>query len=44
MKRQACDAIEERKAEVIDIAKDILRNPETGFKEQRDCATGVGEI
>ena len=44
LKRQACDAIEERKAEVIDIAKDILRNPETGFKERRTARLVAGKF
>ncbi len=44
MKRQACDAIEERKAEVIDIAKDILHNPETGFKERRTARLVSGKF
>ena len=35
LKREACDAIERRKAEIIAVAKDILHNPETGFKEHR---------
>ena len=35
LKRRACDAIERRKAEIIAVAKDILRNPETGFNEHR---------
>ena len=35
LKRSACAAIEARKAEVIGVARDILRNPETGFHELR---------
>ena len=38
LKRTACDAIESRKTEIVGVAKDILRNPETGFKEQRTAA------
>ena len=35
LKRIACDAIEGRKEELIDVAKNILQNPETGFNERR---------
>ncbi|MBI4198801.1 MAG: amidohydrolase [Chloroflexi bacterium] len=35
MKQAAITAIEERKEEVIGIAKTILQNPETGFTEQK---------
>ena len=35
LKRMACDAIDRRKQEIIEVARDILNNPETGFKEQR---------
>lgn len=35
LKRTACDTIERHKKELIGVAKDILRNPETGFNEQR---------
>lgn len=35
MKQAAIAAIEERKEEIIGIAKTILQNPETGFTEQK---------
>ena len=35
LKRKACDAIDRRRAEITETAKDILRNPETGFNEWR---------
>ena len=35
LKRRACDAIERQKTEIVGVAKEILQNPETGFKEQR---------
>ncbi len=35
LKEKACAAIEERKEEIIAIAQDILRHPETGYTEQR---------
>ena len=35
LKERACATIEERKEEIIAIAQDILRNPETGYTEIR---------
>ena len=35
LKRTVCDVIERRKPEIIDVAKRILRDPETGFNEER---------
>ena len=35
LKDRACAAIEERKDEIIALAKDILKNPETGYTEIR---------
>ncbi|MDP7240559.1 MAG: hypothetical protein QGH72_05055 [Dehalococcoidia bacterium] len=35
LKDRACAAIEERKDEIIDLAKDILKHPETGYTEMR---------
>ena len=35
LKRIACDAIEGRKDELIEVAREILQNPETGFNERR---------
>ena len=35
LKRRACYAIDRRKSDIIGIAKDILRHPETGFNERR---------
>ena len=35
LKRFACDAIEARKSEIIGVAQDIMRHPETGFNEDR---------
>ena len=35
LKDRACAAIEERKDEIIALAKDILKNPETGYTEMR---------
>ncbi len=33
LKRWACDAIDRRKSQVIDVSRDILNHPETGFNE-----------
>ena len=35
LKRMACDEIDRSKGRIIDVVKDILDNPETGFSEQR---------
>ena len=35
LKQKACETIESRKDELVSIAKDILANPESGFKEQK---------
>ena len=35
LKRKVCDAIDRRKTEIIGVVKEILKNPETGFKEHR---------
>ena len=35
LKLKACATIEARKAEILQVAKDILENPETGFNERR---------
>lgn len=35
LQQQACAAIDERRGEIIAIAQDILRNPETGYTETR---------
>ena len=35
LKQKACETIESRKDELVAIAKDILANPESGFKEQK---------
>ena len=35
LKRQACEAIDRQKAKIVGVVQDILRNPETGFKERR---------
>ena len=34
LKRQARDAIERRKEEIVEVSKEILQRPETGFKER----------
>ena len=44
LKRKACDAIEKRKAEIVGVAKDILRNPETGFNEHRTSRLVAGKL
>jgi len=33
LKRLACEAIDNRRAEIIEIGEELLRNPETGFEE-----------
>ena len=38
LKRIVCDVIERWKPEIIDVAKSILRNPETGFNEEGTAA------
>ncbi|MEE9253535.1 MAG: amidohydrolase, partial [Pseudomonadales bacterium] len=35
LKRAVCEVIDQRREEIIGIGDDILRNPETGFKEVR---------
>ena len=35
LKRKACDEIETRRAEIVEVARDILHHPETGFNERR---------
>ncbi len=35
LKQKACEAIEQRKMEIIGVARAILKNPETGFTEQK---------
>ncbi len=35
LKQKACDVIEGHKSEIIGVAKEIMENPETGFKEHR---------
>ncbi len=35
LKRRVCAAIDRRKAEFIDLAKDVFENPETGFNETK---------
>ena len=35
LKRGACDAIDRRKSQIIEISRDILDHPETGFNERR---------
>ena len=35
LKQKACETIESRKDELVAIAKDILANPESGFKEEK---------
>ena len=35
LKQKACAAIERQKREIIDLAKEILVNPETGFSEAK---------
>jgi len=38
LKQKACETIEARKDELVGIAKEILANPESGFKEQKTAA------
>ena len=38
LKQKACETIEAHKDELIGIAKEILENPESGFKEQKTSA------
>jgi amidohydrolase len=35
LKRQVCDTVERRRADIIEIGEDIMRHPELGFKEFR---------
>jgi len=35
LKRKVCDAIEHRSQEIIEVAETILKNPESGFKEEK---------
>ena len=43
LKRRVCAAIDRRKSDLIDLAKDVLQNPETGFMETR-TATAVARF
>ena len=38
LKRKACDAVDKRKTEIIGVAEEILKNPETGFNEHRTAS------
>jgi amidohydrolase len=38
MKRRACEAIDKRKADIIQMAQTIFQNPELGFKETKTAA------
>lgn len=38
LKREVCAAIDARRAEIIDVGETILRNPETGFKEEKTAS------
>ena len=35
LKRRACSAIDQRRDYFVDLARDVFKNPETGFKETR---------
>ena len=35
LKRRACAAIDQRRDEFVDLAKEVFQNPETGFKETK---------
>ena len=33
LKQRACETIEKRKKEIVGVAKQVLANPEAGFRE-----------
>ena len=39
LKRRVCAAIDRRKIEFVELAKDVFKNPETGFKETKTAET-----
>ena len=38
LKRRACAAIESRRKEIIDVSRQVLANPEAGFRETKTAA------
>ena len=44
LKRKACATIEARKPDIVQVAKHILENPETGFNERRTAAVVTQEF
>ena len=44
LKRKACATIEARKPEIVQVAKRILENPETGFNERRTATLVTHEL
>lgn len=44
LKRRLCEAVERRRAEIVEIGEDIMRHPELGFKEFRTANLVAGEF
>ena len=44
LKSRVCEAIEASAERIIDVGEDILRNPETGFREQRTASVVAGQF
>ena len=38
LKRRACSAIENRRKEIVDVSRQVLANPEAGFRETKTAA------
>jgi amidohydrolase len=44
LKRQICEAVDHRRADIIEVGEDIMRHPELGFKEFRTAKLVAGEF
>ena len=44
LKQKACSTIDKRKKDLINIAKDVLANPEAGFRETRTASLVAKEF